>query len=131
MNGILLHGAAALSHGLGGVRVAAERAGFFAAWFADMKKLADGSQYLEMLIDVRVLVVAAAVLVLGLVKRSKALLLFLFAAYGIAATLHFSAGSSLTPTGGMLDNLSGIVVFLVGIGVVAAIIIYFTFIKGD
>ena len=131
MNGILLHGVAALTIGLGGARVAAENAGFFATWFTDMKKLADAGQYMEMLIDARVLVVAAAILVLGLIKRSKGMLLFLFASYGIATTMHFASGSSPSATDGMLENLNGIVVFLVGIGVVAAIIIYFTFIKGD
>jgi hypothetical protein len=131
VNGILLHGAAAFSAGLGGARVAAENAGFFATWFADMSKLADAGQYLEMLIDVRVLVLTAAFLILGFVKRSKGILLFLFAAYGIAATMHFATGSALKPAGGMIDNLNSIVVFLTGIGVVAAIVIYFTFIKGD
>jgi hypothetical protein len=109
---------------------ASAKPGFFAQWMRDMKTLGDQGKYLAMLLDARVLVVMAAFVLLGLVKRSRFLLLSVFAIYGLAATQYFAI-SKTKPGEATLNSLDNIVIFILGFGVVAGIVIYFTFVRGD
>jgi hypothetical protein len=121
-------------HALGGVDLsvaaASAKPGFFGQWWLDMKALGDHGQYLSMLLDARVLVVMALVLLLGLVKHSRFLLLSVFAAYGLAATHRYAIGTTKTGEATM-ESLDNIVIFILGFGVIAGIVIYFTFVRGD
>jgi len=104
--------------------------GFFQQFSVDMKALFEQKQYFEILIDWRILVPALLVAAVGFYWKSKPILLTIFSLYGFVTVHHFSLSTS-QEGGKIISEMDNLVVFLVGILAVAAVIIYFGFIKGD
>ena len=112
-----------------GSLTAAASGGFFSTFVSDMKEMMAADQYMAILLDWRILVVVGLLVALGLYSKSKPILLFIFAMYGLTATYHFSMAQD---TGGaeMTSSVDNIVIFVVGLGATAVTIIYFVFIRG-
>lgn len=80
----------------------------------------------ELAADPKVLVLVLVVAVVAVLMRWKLVLLLLFAIGGVLAVLHYT---NPAVGGGGVDTQMGL--FVGGIMVVAVILIYFLFIKGD
>jgi hypothetical protein len=127
----VLSGAVPAIAGVGHLIAAAATGGFFDTFLRDMKELMNAKDYLGILLDWRILIGVGLLGAFGLYSKSKGVLLFIFAMYGLTATFHFSMGGQAGMGDEMTGNVDNIVVFIVGLGAVAITIIYFVFIRGD
>lgn len=81
----------------------------------------------ELATDPRVLVLTAVIFIAAILMRSKFILLLLFGVGGILAVIRYSNVGAAA--GGPMDHQ--MLIFVGGILVVAVLLIYFLFIRGD
>ncbi|HPX62486.1 MAG TPA: hypothetical protein PLN25_12085 [Deltaproteobacteria bacterium] len=76
------------------------------------------------------LTIICVLLYFGVIRRSKAVLLTMFALLGIIMIIRFAMPAS--PTAGAVEtSLDALIPFIVGGVVIGGVIIYFTFIKSE
>lgn len=80
----------------------------------------------ELAADPRVLFLAAVIFIAGVIMRSKFVLILLFGVGGVLAVMRYA---NMGPGSAPLDRQ--MLIFVGGILVVAVVLIYFLFIKGD
>lgn len=107
--------------------------GFFSSFVSDINKYIADNNWWGLLSDHRVAIFLGLAFVAGILLRTKAVPLLIFAVYGYTLTFHLS--STLKAGGAIgedfLGNLDSIVVFLVGFLLTTGVVIYFALLKGE
>lgn len=119
-----------LVHGTGGRSISVSAGEFFSRFVGEMGGLLEAKDYLAIVIDWRVLVVAGVLVGFGLYLKSKPMLLLVFSVYGLAATYHFAIGPDRGEEA-MIRNVDNIVILVVGLLLIALVVVYFTLIRSD
>lgn len=107
--------------------------GFFSSFINDFNNYVAKRDWWGLLSDPRIAIVLGLLFVAGILLKTKAAPLLIFALYGYTLTFHLSSTLKAKGVAGedFIGNLDSIVVFLVGFLVTTGVIIYFALLKGD